>query len=342
MVRVFYICNMIKGEKRVTLTPETVLEKISEYDIFRFYMTDKNWKLNQVTFSPFRNEKNPSFLIGNRKGYLSFIDFADTNLRGDCFEFVKLVYHMSSLNDVLRMIDRDFQLGIVSGKDTGEYKKITSEYKQPEITKRNTLIQVSTRKLTKEELEYWNQYHQSKDDLRDNNIYGISKVYLNKKLFHLKDTELRFGYFYDGFWKIYRPFADKKSKWVPNNVPITTMDGREDIEHCKMAFINKSKKDYMVIKKIFPCSCAVQNEGIACFSPENVEYLKANSDIQILSFDSDVTGVQNSQQITKLFDFGYANVPRKYLAEGIKDWADLSRKYGLKIIEDILKKKNIL
>jgi hypothetical protein len=129
---------------------------------------------------------------------------------------------------------------------------------------------------------------------------------------------------------------------VPNNVPITAMDGKEDIINCNTAFINKSKKDYMVMKKMFPCSCAVQNEGLGCFSLENVEYLKANSDNQILSFDSDVIGVQNSQQITKLFDFGYANVPRKYLKEGIKDWSDLSRKHGLKIIEDILKKKNIL
>lgn len=341
MMGFFYICNMITGDKKITLTPESILNKISEYDIFRFYMSGKDWKLNQVTFSPFRNEKHPSFLIGNKKGYLSFIDFADTNLRGDCFQFVKLLFHLSTLNDVLKMIDRDFQLGILSGKDTGEYKKITSEYKQPEVTKRNTLIQVITRKLTKEELAYWAQYHQSKDDLRANNVYSISKLYLNKKLFHLKDTELRFGYFYDGYWKIYRPFGDKKNKWVPNNVPITAMDGKEDIKHCRMAFINKSKKDYMVMKKVFPCSCAVQNEGIACFSTENVEYLKANSDIQILSFDSDVTGVQNSQQITKLFNFEYANVPRKYLAEGIKDWADLAKAHGLSTVEDCLRKKGL-
>jgi DNA primase len=73
-----------------------------------------------------------------------------------------------------------------------------------------------------------------------------------------------------------------------------------------------------------------------------VEYLKANSDKQILSFDSDVTGVANSQQITKLFDFGYCNVPRKYLAEGIKDWADLAKAHGLAAIEKVLKDKKII
>jgi hypothetical protein len=332
---------MIQGKKRQELTVKAILDKISDYDIFRMYMPDKSWKLNQVTYSPFRKENNPSFLIGNRRGYITFIDFADTSLRGDCFTFVKLLYGFNNLYDALKMIDKDFGLGII-GAHTGEYKKIVAEYKQPEITKRNSLIQVVTRKFTNNELEYWNSYHQSLDDLRANNVYAIKKVFLNKQLFYTKETEMVFGYLYDGHWKIYRPYGDKKNKWVPNNVPITAMDGKEDIINCKTAFINKSKKDYMVMKKIFPCSCAVQNEGLGCFSPENVEYLKANSDKQILSFDSDVIGVQNSQQITKLFDFGYANVPRKYLKEGIKDWADLAKAHGLQTIEEYLKHKQLL
>ncbi len=36
---------------------------------------------------------------------------------------------------------------------------------------------------------------------------------------------------------------------------------------------------------------------------------------------SDITGVTNSQQITKLFEFDYCNVPKTYLKEGIKDWS---------------------
>lgn len=334
---------MISGRKRVLLTPDTVLSRISEYDIFRFYMPNKSWKINISTLSPFRDEKNPSFLISNRHGNLSYIDFTDTNLRGNCFTFVKQLYNLSSLDDVLKLIDRDFSLGISKGVLTDEFKKITKEYKQPEESgKRYSLIQVQTQKFNNEELKYWNAYHQNIEDLRNNNVYAIRKVYLNKKLFSFPDNELKFGYYYDGYWKIYRPFADKKHKWMPNNVPITSMDGKLDITNCDVAFINKSKKDYMVIKKIFPCTCAVQNEGVACFSEENVKYLKTNSKKQILSFDSDVTGVVNSQQITKLFDFDYCNVPRKYLSEGIKDWADLARIKGMKTIENYLIKKNLL
>lgn len=333
---------MITGNKKQKLTKETVLKKISEYDVFRWYMPTKNWKLNSATLSPFRNESNPSFIIGNKFGYMSFVDFADMSKRGDCFEFVKQLFNLASIDDVLRKIDRDFGLGITSGSDTGEYKEIVTKYKQPEQTKRYSLIQVVTRRFTNEELAYWNQYHQDIQDLKDCNIYSIKKLYFNRQLFPLKDTELRFGYFYDGHWKIYRPHAERKVKWVPNNVPITAMDGKLEVTNCDIAFINKSKKDYMVMRKVFPCSCAVQNESVGCFSDENVQFIKENSKRQILSFDSDVPGVTNSQQITKAFGFDYCNVPKIYLKEGIKDWADLAKVHGLDTITNYLKQKQLL
>jgi DNA primase len=333
---------MIKGKKRETLSTELVLNKITEYDIFKWYMPEKSWELNKITYSPFRNENHPSFLIGDRYGKITFIDFADTSKRGDCFDFVKYLFNLSSITEVLKMIDKDFGLGINS-EYTGKYEKIIKEYSQPKsLEKRYSLIQVSVKPFTKEELAYWNQYHQDLEDLKRENVYSIKKLFLNKQRIPLKENELRFGYFYDGYWKIYTPFAEKRLKWVPNNVPITTMDGKDNIKNCDVVFINKSKKDHMVMKKILSCSCAVQNEGIACFSEENVNYLKSNSKKQILSFDSDITGVKNSQQITEIFGFDYCNVPKKYLSEGIKDWSDLGKKYGLETIESYLKEKNLL
>ena len=325
------------------LTPEKILEKITEYDIFKYYMPNTDWEPNVVTFSPFRNERNPSFMIGNKQGRLTFIDFADTSKRGSCFDFVRMSFNLKDLKEVLALIDRDFGLGFSRETNTEQYKRIVSQYIQPvRAVKAYSNIQVVVKPFTNDELAYWNQYHQSLDDLKANNVYSISKVYLNKQLFPVP-FELRFGYLYDDKWKIYRPHAkDKKSKWVPNNVPITAMDGKDDIKQCDVAFINKSKKDYKVMKKLFPSSCVVQNEGLGCFSPENVEYIKSNSASQILSFDSDVPGVENSQQITKIFDFGYCNVPRKYLSEGIKDWADLARVHGMQTIEDYLKEKQLL
>ncbi len=330
-------------KKQLPLRPERLLEKVSEYDIFRYYMPRSNWQVNVVTLSPFRNERSPSFIIGNKHGRLTFIDFGDTSKRGSCFDFVRIMFNVN-LDEALKMIDRDLGLGMTRSTNTQEYKRIVSDYKQPiKVDKTYTSVQAVVRRFTNEELAYWAQYHISEDELKANNVYSLSKVYLNKQLVTSSLDELRFGYLYDDRWKIYRPFAkEKRYKWVPNNVPITAMDGKDDIKECDVAFINKSKKDYMVMKKLFPCSCAVQNEGLGCFSPENVEYIKSNSASQILSFDSDVTGVENSQQITQMFNFGYCNVPRKYLSQGIKDWADLAKAHGMQAIEDYLKEKQLL
>ena len=335
---------MINGLKK-NLTKEIILSKISEYDIFKFYMPNSNWSIGAVTHSPFRNERTPSFIISSKDGQsLRYIDFGDTSKKGDCFNFVKDLYNISTFSEVLNKIDKDFNLGISSGKLNTDYKKIVKDWKQPEIiVKDYTFIQVKTRKFTNEELAYWNDYYQDVDDLKANNVFSISEVYLNKKRFTLNNNELRFGYLYNGHWKIYKPFAkNKRFKWVPNNVPITEMDGKDDIINCNTVFITKSKKDYMVMKKIYPNCCAVQNEGIGCFSEDNVNFIKDNSKKQILSFDSDETGVINSKLITDKFGFDYCNVPRTYLNEGIKDWADLAKIHGLKTIENYLIEKQIL
>ena len=327
------------------LSPKSILSMISEYDIFMYYMPYRDWSLGRKTKSPFRKDNDPSFVIYRRQDdVLYFIDFGDSSIRGDCFEFVQTMFNVD-YHTALTIIDKDFGLGISTKttSDSPNYKKIVSSYSQPEETeKKYSHIQVVTRKFTNEELEYWNQYHQDISDLRENNIYSVKKLYLNRQLIPLKDTELRFGYFYEGKWKIYKPYGTKETKWIPNNVPITAMDGRNNISDCDTAIITKSKKDYMVLKKIYPYVCAVQNEGWACFSEENVNHLKQNSKRQILSFDSDDPGIKASKIVTEMFGFEYCNVPRYYLQEEIKDWSDLAKKYGMQIIEHYLKQKFII
>lgn len=331
---------MIQGKKRETLTIETVLSKITPYDIFMWYMPDKSWKINQVTISPFRNERNPSFLIGNKHGYLSYIDFGDTSKRGDCFMFVKQLFNFSSIDDVLKLIDRDFGLGI-STKNVEGVKRIVPEYKQPEeLGKRYSLIQVVTRKFTNEELEYWNAYHQDLQDLKDNNVYAIKKVYLNKSLFPLKDTELRFGYFYDGHWKIYFPNKDRKSKWL-SNVPLNTTYGLKNLNNEHNSLICKSLKDYMVCKKIYPYVCHVQNESLSAFSEETVNNIKQNSNEIFYGGDSDRPGKDASFAITKAFGFKHINPPDNLLPD-IKDFADWSKEKGLQELENHFFKKNLI
>ena len=89
--------------------------------------------------------------------------------------------------------------------------------------------------------------------------------------------EIRFGYLFDGgYWKIYRPFADKKKKWI-SNVPLTTVIGLENLCIGHNALVVKSLKDYMVCLKVYPYTCYVQNESISAFTDETVEYINTHS-----------------------------------------------------------------
>jgi len=336
---------MITGVKKVTLTTEAILRRISEYDIFRYYMPNTQWKPNDATISPFprsdgRIENNPSFVIGNKHGNLSFIDFTDTSLRGDCFTFVKLLLHIPTLDEVLKTIDRDFGLGISTGQ-VGNYKKIVGQYQQPEdLGKRYSLVQVSTRQFTHNELAYWNLYYQDIEDLRANHIYSIKELYLNKKRFPLNDNELRFGYLYDGYWKIYRPFADKRSKWVPNNVPLNMMRGLDNLNKEYNSLILDSLKDYMVCRKIYEYVAHSQNESLAAFSHENIAYIKENSKEVFYGGDSDAPGKQASYAITSAFGFKHINPPDNLLPS-VKDWAGWGKDRGLKELENHFIKKGL-
>lgn len=341
MVEVFYFRAMINGRRKINLTPDAILDKISEYDIYKMYMPHQNWKINTVTYSPFRNEKTPSFMIGYKGGGLTFIDFGDTSLKGNCFVFVKMLFNMSSLNDVLMMIDRDFDLGIVNSSTTHNYERIVKDYAQPTATaKIEYFIQVKTRKFTHEELAYWNGYYQDIDDLRANNVYSIDTVYLNKQKFPIKDSELRFGYLYEGHWKIYVPYSsNKRGKWL-SNVPLSTAKGLENLNPDKNTLICKSLKDYMVCKKVYPHVCHIQNESTAALSDEVVEFIKNNSKEVFYGGDSDVPGKKASFAITESFGFRHINPPDDLLPE-VKDFADWAKLEGLEVIRLHFRKKGL-
>jgi len=330
----------ITGKKKHELTMDSVLARTSDLAIFTHFMPNKNWELNCATNSVFREDKNPSLVIGNKMGYISYIDWGAPEYRGDCFNFVKQLHNLSNLDAVLRLIDSSMGLGIQSGSEpiTAPLSVIN---KKQEVNKRTAFIQIVTRKFTKEELAYWAAYHIDIQDLLDNNIYSIKTLYLNRQRFPINDNELRFGYFYNGFWKCYFPNREKKKKWVPNNVPNQTSWGVENLDKEKCSIVTKSRKDYIVLRKIYPHICSVQKEGVDAFSDEFVEQIKTKSSCVYYGGDSDVPGKKASYSITEKFGFKHVNPPDRLLPE-TKDWADWAKLEGLGAVEEHLKIKGII
>ena len=317
-------------KKQSVLSGEEILSKISAYDIYRYYFGD--FTPNRKYLNHLRGDKKqPSFTILTKFNDLCHVDFGSDYWRGNCFNLVQQIYRCDYAT-ALNIISKDFNLSA-----TNVDKPSIITWEKPELVeKKKTVIQVITRKFTKDELEYWADYELGFDDIKDN-VFAIDKLYINRERSHTR-SELTFAYRFGDYWKIYRPF-NKEFKWL-TNCPIDVMYGLENITNCVTSVITKSVKDYLVCKKfITPCTAGVQNESSVAISDENIKYIKDNCKKPYVIFDNDAKGVESCTFYNRM-GFEYWNVPKKYnQRRNITDPSDLVYWYGSKrLIEEVKKK----
>lgn len=331
----------IKGNVKVHVSKEYILERLSEYEIYRYYV-GHDFVIGRTFCSPFRKEVDPSFSITvTRNGRLHHVDFGDSTKRGDCFSFVKQMFFALNFDEVLVKIAKDFN--IISSKDAplGRREKMTVVNNDG---KKETLIQVVTRKFDTADLAYWGSYHITEKELKDNDIYAVKKLYLNRDRIMIPATELVFGYLMEDKWKIYRPLADKKNKWLCN-VPGTYISGMHRItDGCHNAVVTKAKKDEIVLAKFIPHVASVQSESQIAICKEDIDILKGKCREVYLNFDSDEVGVQACKYYNQ-FGFKWVNCPKGFNdpnGKMIKDFADLAKYYGLETVIKHFKDKKVI
>ena len=124
------------------LNLENVLKKITPYQIFRFYIRDL--VIGSVVCSPIRRDSKPSFgLFVHTSGEVLYKDFA-TNDVGGWTKFVQKLFNLNGLNEVLKQVNKDMQLGLYS-EDYVEKHKITLPPKISVGRKAKTIIKTKYR-----------------------------------------------------------------------------------------------------------------------------------------------------------------------------------------------------
>ena len=337
----------VSGRVKVLLTIENVLKRVSEYDIYKFYL-GREFALGVATYSPFRKESNPSFsIIKGNNGKLRHLDYADTQNSGDVINFVCQLYHITPSQALLK-IDHDFNLGITSPSESVksmDFKRIESKPHLDE-EKKKSIIQVVSRRFDPTELIYWKSYHLNERILRDNDVYAVKTLYLDRKRYPLRG-DLCFAYLFmvdgDAKWKIYWPERKKHEKWL-SNVPNSRMSGMERIKKGDShVIITKAKKDEMVLSLFLPHVVSVQSESIYAISQENLAILQTCPN-SFINFDNDETGVKASQYFNQ-FGLGWINCPKGFKepkkGKEIKDFADLGRYYGIDTVKAYFRKQHI-
>lgn len=296
---------------------ELIDSKISEYDIYRYYIGSEI-KLNTMMRSPFHKDKHPSFSIGvSSSGRMVWRDYA-MDEKGGWTDMVARMFNLT-YPQILEKVCKDMYL--LDGKD--EHQKIISQYTQPVIESRQTLIQVTTKKFTADDMKYWGSYLIGKEELQKENVYSVKDYYINRVKQVLKKDERCYAYYYEGRgMKIYHPDRTRDEGRWKSSIPCSLVENIENLNGDKRVLITKSKKDRVVLSQIVPyVVLSVQNEGSSGYTEEFRKQLEDRE--VIICYDADDAGVKNCKKICDTWGYRYVNTPKHLMTEhGWKDPSD--------------------
>ena len=290
------------------ITLDWILSKVTEYDIYAKYIGQ--FKVGMIYNSPFRKDKNPSFGIyySKRTKQLLFKDHG-TGEYGNVIKFVSLFTGKTEYSDILSDIVDKLNI-------TNNTKLVSSKQYIPPT---ETVIGVVRQEFTDVDINYWKQFNISINTLKKFNVNSI-KYYLCNGI--VKGTYKRenpiYAYKVYNNFKIYRPLADKYTKWR-NNLTDYDIQGYEQLpQKGDILFITKSMKDVMCLHEMgYP---AVSPSSESTFLPKDVlEQLKTRFKRIIILFDRDVAGVKRSRKLSRETGLEAMFINKKFKAKDISD-----------------------
>lgn len=290
------------------ITLDWILSKVTEYDIYAKYIGQ--FKVGMIYNSPFRKDKNPSFGIyySKRTKQLLFKDHG-TGECGNVIKFASLFTGKTEYNDILSDIVDKLNI-------TNNTKLVSSKQYIPPT---ETVIGVVRQEFTDVDINYWKQFNISINTLKKFNVNSI-KYYLCNGI--VKGTYKRenpmYAYKVYNNFKIYRPLADKYTKWR-NNLTDYDIQGYEQLpQKGDILFITKSMKDVMCLHEMgYP---AVSPSSESTFLPKDVlEQLKTRFKRIIILFDRDTAGVKRSRKLSRETGLEAIFINKKFKAKDVSD-----------------------
>jgi DNA primase len=290
------------------ITIDWILSKVTEYDIYAKYIGQ--FKVGMIYNSPFRKDKNPSFGIyySKRTKQLLFKDHG-TGECGNVIKFVSLFTGKTEYSDILSDIVDKLNI-------TNNTKLVSSKQYIPST---ETVIGIVRQEFTDVDINYWKQFNISINTLKKFNVNSI-KYYLCNGI--VKGTYKRenpmYAYKVYNNFKIYRPLADKYTKWR-NNLTDYDIQGYEQLpQKGDILFITKSMKDVMCLHEMgIP---AVSPSSESTFLPKDVlEQLKTRFKRIIILFDRDVAGVKRSRKLSQETGLEAMFINKKFKAKDVSD-----------------------
>lgn len=290
------------------ITLDWILSRVTEYDVYAYYLGQ--FKVGMIYNSPFRKDKNPSFGIfySKRTKQLLFKDHG-TGDCGNVIKFVSLYTGITNYNDIL--------LDIVDKlKITSNTKLVSSKQY---IASTETVIGIVRQDFTAEDINYWSQFNICINTLKKFNVNSIKYYLCNGivKGIYKKENPMYAYKVYNNF-KIYRPLADKYTKWR-NNLGQYDIQGFKQLPKTdNLLIITKSLKDVMCLYEMGISAISPASEST--FIPDDVlDNLKKRFKHILICFDRDTAGIKYLRKISLKTGLKPLLVHKKWKAKDISD-----------------------
>tara|TARA_R100001463_G_scaffold31338_1_gene70901 strand:- start:7 stop:999 length:993 start_codon:yes stop_codon:yes gene_type:complete len=318
------------------LTPDRILSKISEVDIFAYYCNSFR-ELGVKFCSEIRQDKKPGVYIILWKGRLLYKDFAYPDHKFDCFGYVMAAYNVSFYS-ALRIIDNDFGLNLASSKEEMAFTKGYLGY-QSKIkieNKKVTIIKKKSRPWKRKDADFWSQYLISKKTLTKFAVSPISHYWINDSRFTCK---LSYAYKIGNKYKIYSPYEEVK--WM-SNTNSKQIQGYDQLPNKgDLCIIASSLKDVMCLFEMGISAVAMQSE-MQLPLRSTIEELKQRFKQVAVFYDNDFTNPNNPGQTMakkickEYYPMKNIFIPDEYQLKDPSDYvAHFKKTEGLQTLIDI-------
>jgi len=335
--------NVIINLNLKPITKELLLEKITDLEIYRMYMTEDVSTKGNIS-SPLREDKKNSFgFFKGESGEICFNDFVLGN--GECIKFVMLKFGITWFEALSKIaLDAGLQDEFII-KNTFKTNVNASSY----LTTREEIIkQLNAKALTKtsrdwtmQDLAFWNQFGITHEILQKYRVRPVAYIHagIEKKI--IKADTLAYSYteIKDGkeTFKIYQPKNDNY-KWL-NTHDDSVWQGWEQMPATgKQLIITKSLKDVMSIVNVTGIPAVSLQTESALPKESIIDELKSRFKKVYLLYDNDFDkevnwGRQFSDNLTSKFNLWQLEIPDEYKS---KDFSDLVNNCGQKIAKECL------
>lgn len=302
------IYDTTKVKDTFNITLDWILSRVSEYDIYAAYMG--NFKVGMIYNSPLRKDKTPSFgcFYSRKTKQLLFKDHG-TGQCGNVIKFIKLYTGITNYSDILKDIVERLKI-------TNDTQLVSSKQYIPST---ETVIGVVRQEFTETDINYWKQFNITVETLRKFRVSSIKYYLCNgivKSIY--KEDNPMYAYKVYNHFKIYKPLADKYTKWR-NNLTEYDIQGYKQLpKKGDILIITKSMKDVMCLYEMgIP---AISPSSESTFIPNDVlEHLKKRFKRIIIMFDRDEAGVKYLRKMSQKTGLEGMLVHKRFKAKDISD-----------------------